>query len=120
MGGCFWNRDLIEGDFRTKVLDQTFTDDAVLTRQLEVLASYTSDVVDQLRETHANLTCPALLVWGKEDPFFPVGKAREMCDQFAGQTEFVALDDARLLVHEEYPAEFARLAAEFLSKIPAA
>lgn len=120
LGGCFWNRDLIEGDFRTKVLDQTFTDDAVLTRQLEILATYTADVVDQLRDTHANLSCPALLIWGAQDPFFPVAKAREMCDQFAGPTEFVALDDARLLVHEEYPAEFARLAAEYLSKISAA
>jgi haloalkane dehalogenase len=119
LGGCFWNRDLIEGDFRTKVLDQTFTDDAVLGRQLEILGSYTTDVVDQLRDTHANLSCPALLIWGEQDPFFPVAKAREMCDQFAGPTEFVALDNARLLVHEEYPIEFARLAAKFLSTVPA-
>lgn len=120
LGGCFWNRDLIEGEFRSQVLDQTFKDDAVLSRQLEILATYAVDVVDQLRDTHANLDCPTLLVWGERDPFFPVAKARKMCDQFRGHTEFVAIPNARLLVHEEYPAEFARLTAEFLTSVPAA
>lgn len=120
LGGCFWDRDLIEGEFRTQVLDQSFKDDAVLSRQLELLASYTVDVVDQLEATHANLECPALLVWGERDPFFPVARAREMCDQFAGSTEFVVIPNARLLVHEEYPEEFARLTAEFLASVPAA
>lgn len=120
LGGCFWNRDLIEGDFRTEVLDQTFTNDAVLSRQLELLARYTTDVVDKLRATHANLDCPALLIWGERDPFFPVANAREMCNQFGGPTEFVAIPNARLLVHEEYPEEFARLTAVFLADVPAA
>lgn len=119
LGGCFWNRDLIEGEFRTHVLDQTFKDDAILSRQLELLASYTVDVVDRLEATHARLECPALFVWGERDPFFPLAKARKMCDQFGGPTEFVSIPNARLLVHEEYPEEFARLTTKFLARVPA-
>ncbi|MEE9417327.1 MAG: alpha/beta hydrolase [Acidimicrobiales bacterium] len=114
LGGCFFDRDLIEGDFRTEVLDQTFRDKSVVKRQLEVLASYTSDVVDELAEVHPKIMCPTLLVWGKGDPFFPVGKARKMVEQFGGPTRFEVFDDARLLAHEEHPKRFAALCAEFL------
>ncbi len=115
LGGCFSDRDLIEGDFRTKVLRPTFRDKAAVRRQLEILASYTSDVVDELAEAHSKITCPTLLVWGKGDPFFPVDKAKKMVEQFGGPTRFEVFDDARLLIHEEHPERFAALCSEFLS-----
>ena len=114
LGGCFWDRDLIEGDFRTAVLDPLLADPSSLDRQLEILASYQNDIVDELAEVHPAITCPTLLIWGQGDPFSPIGKARAMAAQFGGPTRFVAIDKARLLVHEEHPTRFAALTREFL------
>ena len=114
-GGCFWNRDLIEGDFRTEVLDLTFRDSQAVHRQLDILASYTTDLVDELADVHPILTCPTLFVWGQDDPFFPVDKARAMVDQFGGPTRFEVIQHAKLLVHEEHPEQFAVLCADFLA-----
>lgn len=117
LGGCFKNRDLLEGSFRTEVLDVAFRDTPAVRRQLEALASYSTDLVDELAEIHPNLTCPTLLVWGKGDPFFPVDKVPAMAEQFGGTTRFEVIDDARLLVHEEHPERFAALCADFLADV---
>jgi len=111
-GGAFWNRDLLEGDFRTKVLDQTFRDRKAVRRQLDVLLTFKK----KLTEVHPKITCPTLFVWGEGDPFFPVDKAREMAEQFGGPTRFEVIEQARLLVHEEHPEQFASLCAEFIAE----
>ncbi|MGI9604500.1 MAG: alpha/beta fold hydrolase [Acidimicrobiales bacterium] len=115
LGSCFHDRVLIEGEFRTEVLDPNFRDKAVVARQLEMLHTYTTDFVDEVEATHANLTCPTLLVWGEADPYFPVTRAREMAEQFAGSTRFEVIEDARLLVHEEHPERFAELVRDFVN-----
>ena len=61
---------------------------------------------------------PTLLVWGEEDPFFQVEKARAMANEFGGPTEFVTIADCKLLVHEEYPERFAELTTAFLAQYP--
>lgn len=114
LGGLFWDRDLIEGDFRSKVLDPTLDDPAIFKRQLDVLFSYTHDVVDALESVHRQITVPSMLVWGELDGFFPVELAREMLDQFSGPTQFEVLTGARLLVHEEHPDRFAELISDFM------
>jgi len=117
LGSGFSNRDLIEGGFRTEVLDRTFRDSATVKRQLDLLASYTPDLVDELAQVHPRLKCPTLLIWGEQDPFFPVDKAREMASQFGGPTHFESIDNARLLVHEEHPEKVAALVRSFLPAV---
>ena len=115
LGGLFHDRDLIEGDFRAEVLDQHLSSPSIMARQFELLASYSTDFVDEVEAIHHKLTCPTLFVWGETDPFFPVKHAREMTTQFAGPTRFEVVANARLLVHEEHPEQFAQLCAEFLA-----
>ncbi len=115
-GGAFWNRDLLEGEFRTKVLDQTFRDREAVRRQLDVLVTFKKKLIDGLAEIHPKITCPTLFVWGEGDPFFPVEKAREMAEQFGGPTRFEVIEKARLLVHEEHPEQFASLCADFIAE----
>ena len=114
LGSGFSNRDLIEGGFRTEVLDRTFRDSAIVKRQLDLLAGYTPELIDELAEVHPRLKCPTLFIWGEQDPFFPVEKAREMASQFGGPTHFESIDNARLLVHEEHPEKVAALVSAFL------
>jgi pimeloyl-ACP methyl ester carboxylesterase len=114
LGGLFHDRNLIEGDFRVNVLDG-LADHAGVKRQMELLATYRPALVDGLEAIHAEITCPTLLIWGAQDAFFPLSKARAMADQFGGPTRFETIERARLLPHEEHPERFARLCAEFLT-----
>jgi len=116
LGGLFHDRSLIEGDFRTRVLAPHLSNIGKLERQREILASYTTDLVDSVEQVQAGLTCPALFIWGENDPFFPMQLAREMADGFGGPTRFEVIGDARLLVHEEHPERFAELCVSFLDR----
>lgn len=114
LGGCFWDRDLIEGTFRSEVLTPALADPAAMDRQLEILASYSHQLVDELETVHAAIECPTLCIWGEKDPFFPPALARPMLEQFGGPTRFEVVPRARLLVHEEHPERVAELTGEFL------
>lgn len=116
LGGCFWDRDLIEGGFRHEVLTPTLSNPGVFARQLELLASYTHDLVDDLANVHSQIECPTLLVWGEQDPFFPVETARAMQESFGGPTSFEVIANARLLAYEEHPERFAAITRAFLKQ----
>lgn len=116
LGGLFSNPDLIEGDFRTAVLADMLDDPVKFERQMEILNSYQRGIVDDLANVHPLITCPTLLVWGEDDGFFPVEKARKMADQFGGPVSFQVIANARLLAYEEHPQQFASLVRAFLQE----
>lgn len=113
LGGTIGDRSLRDGEFRTSLLDPILNDDDAMSAAVRLIQGFSSDDVDALADTHANLTMPTLLVWGEDDPFFPVEKARAMTAQFVGPTKFVTIPKARLFVHEEFPKRFADLTCEF-------
>ena len=84
--------------------------------QLKLLRSVDFDLVDALAEVHARIHAPTLCIWGPDDPFFPVAKARAMLPQFAGPAELVEIPRARLFAHEDHPAEFLDHALPFLQR----
>jgi pimeloyl-ACP methyl ester carboxylesterase len=55
-----------------------------------------------------------LLVWGEDDPTFPIARARAMAGQFRDCRGLVAVPRARLLLHEERPEAVAAAALPFL------
>jgi pimeloyl-ACP methyl ester carboxylesterase len=63
-------------------------------------------MVAALADVHARITCPVQLVWGEDDPFFPVDGARAMVDTFAN-ARLTIVPDAKVFVHEERPEEVA-------------
>lgn len=114
LGGAFSDTSLVNGEFRTALLDPILADDSAMDAIITMIAKFSKHDAEPLAQTHPNLTMPVLLVWGEDDPFFPVEKARSMVDQFGGPTEFVTLPNCKLLVHEEYPERFAQLTRDFL------
>jgi pimeloyl-ACP methyl ester carboxylesterase len=56
---------------------------------------------------------PVRLIWGADDPTFPVALAREMVKQLP-DARLVEVPGARLLVHEERPDDVAGAVIEFL------
>lgn len=113
-GGCFKDLSLIEGGFR----EQFITAYVNSAKRTEGMARYLAGLywkaVDNLRLRHAELRMPVLLIWGEDDPTFPVSLAREMVPQFPN-ARLVAIRGARLLVHEEKPDLVAAAALPFLA-----
>jgi pimeloyl-ACP methyl ester carboxylesterase len=112
-GGCFADLGLIEGDFQAHVIEPLLRSP----RRLEGMSSYLRgakwEPVDALARDHARITMPVELIWGADDPTFPVELARAMVKQLP-DARLVEIPGARLLVHEEKPAEVARAALDFL------
>jgi pimeloyl-ACP methyl ester carboxylesterase len=69
--------------------------------------------VDALEHEHARLRMPVQLIWGADDPTFPLAHARRMVAQLP-DASLVEIPGARLLAHEEKPAEVARVVLGFL------
>ena len=91
-------------------------DPRVCESQMKLLRSVDSDETDALAEVHRRIHAPTLCIWGPDDPFFPVAKARAMLHQFGGRAELVEIPRARLFAHEDHPEEFLAHALPFLQR----
>jgi pimeloyl-ACP methyl ester carboxylesterase len=120
LGPLFTNLSYIDGEFAQLFL-APLGDPAVLEGQLKLLRAVDFGLVDALAEVHRRIQAPVLCVWGPDDPFFPVKKARRMLPQFGGGAELVEIPGGRLFAHEDHAEEFAELAIPFLQRhlIPA-
>jgi len=117
LGGTVYDKSILDGDFRTAVLDPIVADPAALARMVAMIRDFSFDDIDALADVHPKLTMPTLLVFGENDGFFPVAKARAMASQFGGATEFATIAKCKLFLHEEHPERFAELTASFLDSL---
>jgi haloalkane dehalogenase len=113
LGGCFSDPSLIDGDFRELFVAPLL---ASKTR-LEGMGKYLRglrhwEAMDALAQEHARITIPVLLIWGADDPTFPIAHARRMVQQF-GNAKLVEVPGARLLVHEEKPEAVVKAILSF-------
>jgi pimeloyl-ACP methyl ester carboxylesterase len=113
-GGCFTDLRLIEGDFHEHVVEPLRRSPRRMDGMRRYLRGATWGPVDALEREHARLTMPVQLIWGADDPTFPIERARAMVKQFPN-ARLAEIPGTRLLVHEEKPAEVARLVLDFLS-----
>jgi pimeloyl-ACP methyl ester carboxylesterase len=113
-GGCFVDMRHIEGDFHEHVVEPLKASPRRLDGMRRYLRGAVWGPVDDLAREHARLTMPVLLIWGADDPTFPVALARAMVGQFPN-ARIAEIPGAKLLVHEEKPAEVARVALDFLA-----
>lgn len=68
-----------------------------------------------LLEEIVKLSQPTLLVWGRQDPVFPVETVERFRQLIPALTEVVVVDNARHLPFYEHPAQFNRAVVNFLS-----
>jgi pimeloyl-ACP methyl ester carboxylesterase len=113
-GGCFVDMRHIEGDFHAHVVEPLKSSPRRMDGMRRYLRGAVWGPVDDLAREHARLTMPVLLIWGADDPTFPVALARDMVGQFPN-ARIAEIPGAKLLVHEEKSAEVARLALDFLA-----
>lgn len=111
-GGCFCDLDLLDGDFHRYVVEPLRTSPRRLEGLQRYLVGATWEPVDALAHEHARLAMPVRLIWGADDPTFPLPLAHAMVGQFPN-ADLTEIPSARLLVHEEKPAEVAAAALHF-------
>ena len=80
-----------------------------------LLRSFDLQHVRDLAELHRRIDVPVQLVWGEQDPFFPVEWAEEMVATFPDARLHV-IEGAGLFSHEERPAEVARALLPVLAR----
>lgn len=115
-GGCFHDRQLIDGDLADLFIHPLLRSKRALEGQLGLLDGFDWTVVDHLAHTHARILAPVALVWGRDDPWFPLERARAMQPELPGGCELVEIADAKLFAHEECPREWAEIAEGFLTR----
>ncbi|CAN5687761.1 hypothetical protein BH11ACT8_BH11ACT8_04010 [soil metagenome] len=117
LGGAFADSDLLEGDFDEFFLKPLHEKPERLKAAGQLLRSFETSAVTALGEIHRRIDVPVQLVWGEEDMFFPVARAREMVATFPDARLHV-VPGAGLFSHEERPAEVARALLPVLTGQP--
>jgi haloalkane dehalogenase len=114
-GGCFVDLSLLDGDFHAHFVQPLIDSHRRVEGAMSYLCGIDWALVDGLAQRHADLRAEVLFVWGADDPTFPLERAKPMCAQLRSCRGIVPIEGARLLVHEEKPAEVTREALAFLA-----
>lgn len=115
-GGCFRDPAYVDGDFGELFVRPLTEGGSKAQSQLALLRDLDFSVLDELASVHARIQAPVRCIWGTDDPFFPLHKARRMLPQFAGGAELLEIAGAKLFAHEDHPAEFVAHALPFLER----
>lgn len=119
-GGCFSDPQYTEGEFRKLFIAPLERSPRLAYGQRRLIKTFDWSVIDELALVHAKISAPVKLIWGAQDPYFPLEKLRPTVDQFGGGATLTVLDPGKLFVHEERPDEFARETRQFLDECFAA
>jgi haloalkane dehalogenase len=115
-GQVFSDRNRLDDDFFRCVVDPIVKDRTRWEGVRRYLLGFDWDIVDNLRAAHPRISAPVLMIWGADDPFFPLGLARDMAKQFSPAAQLSVIDSAKLLVHEERPDQVAAAIVDFCSR----
>lgn len=107
LGDAFADSSLLDGEFDELFLRPLNQEPERLRAAVALLRTFDTKHVLDLTEVHQRITVPVQLVWGDQDPFFPLAWAREMVDTFP-QATLRVVEGAGLFSHEERPAEVAQ------------
>lgn len=107
LGDCFADRSLTGGEFAEFFLHPLRSDPERLWAAGEFGRHFDIGALAKLLDLHRQITAPVALVWGADDPFFPVARAREMLTTFGGEATLHEVPNGKLFVHEEFPEQTA-------------
>jgi pimeloyl-ACP methyl ester carboxylesterase len=115
-GGCFEDVGYGEGEFKELFVDPLLAPGPVADGALKLLRNTRTSDMAKLGPTHTRIKAPVKLVWGPDDPFFPIARARKMLASFAGPATLDEIPGAKLFPHEDRPADFVASARPFLAE----
>lgn len=106
LGDAFTDRSLLDGEFDEFFLRPLNESRASQRTAIRLLKSFHFRFIDELADLHTRIDVPVQLVWGVDDPFFPIEAARKDVATFA-DGRLAEIEGAGLFSHEEKPAEVA-------------
>ncbi|HSL75253.1 MAG TPA: alpha/beta hydrolase [Ilumatobacteraceae bacterium] len=106
LGDAFADSSLLDGEFDEFFLRPLHESPERCEAAVRLLRSFDLQLVRDLPEIHRRITVPVGMVWGDQDPFFPLRFAREMVGTFA-DARLDVVPGAGLFSHEERPAQVA-------------
>ena len=115
-GGCFTDANYADGEFGELFIEPFIQSQEVARGQMQLVKEFDLSLFDDLEACHRDIRVPTRCIWGPNDPFFPIDKARGMLHQFAGGAGLVEIPGGKLFSHEDHPVEFAGHAGTFLSR----
>ncbi len=115
LGDCFSDRSLLNGAFEEFFLAPLRDSADRRWAAGQLVRSFDPRFVAELAALHSKIDVPVQLVWGANDPFFPLAWAREMVATFANAKLHV-VDDTKLFVHEERPQQVAEAMLPVLTR----
>lgn len=115
-GSCFHDVAHIDGEFGRLFIQPMLRSSRVAAGQQRLLHGFDWDVLDTLDKVHARIKAPVHMIWGADDPFFPLPLAQAMMKQFAGGATLSVLRPGKVFVHDEFPEAFSAAAAPFLAQ----
>jgi haloalkane dehalogenase len=107
LGDAFADRTLLDGEFDEFFLAPLAQHPERLWAAGELLRNFDLSALAELGDLHARMSAPVRLVWGSDDPFFPLTWTRDMLNGFCGPASLHVVDGGKLFVHEEYPRQTA-------------
>jgi len=108
LGDAFADASLLDGEFDEFFLRPLH--DSAMHRNAAVQLLKSFDMkrhVNVLTDVHAKIDVPVQLVWGDQDPFFPIDRARSMANEFPN-ARIEVIPGAGVFSHEEAPAAVAK------------
>ena len=114
LGDAFADASLLDGEFDEFFLRPLHEVPARLRAAVRLLRTFDAQHVHDLARVHREITVPVQLVWGDQDPFFPLPWAQEMVGTFA-DASLTVVPGAGLFAHEERPAEVAEALLQVLA-----
>ncbi len=113
-GGCFVDPSRLDGEFHDQFVAPIVRSPVRRDGIRRYVLGARWQPVDDLRTLHEQITIPVRLVWGRQDPTFPLDRARPMLHQLP-DADLVEIDRARLLPHEEQPDAVLDAVTDFLT-----
>lgn len=115
LGGCFHDLRALEGEFHEHFLAPAIHSPRRMEGLVKYLLGINWGVVDALAVGHQQLTMPTLLIWGEDDPTFPISRAKELLQQLPNCHGLVPIPRTKLFPHEERPEAVLSPLLKFLS-----
>ncbi len=106
LGDAFADPSLLDGEFDELFLAPLHDIPVRRDAATQALRSFDMQLVHDLADLHRRINAPVQLVWGDQDPFFPVHQAKAMVASFP-DAQLEVIEGAGLFSHEERPAEVA-------------
>ena len=113
-GGVFADLDHIDGAFFDVLIKPMIDSARERQGQLYRLRGIDWKVVDGLANGHSKITADVLLIWGADDPVFPLAEAKAMLSQFRTTPTLTVVPRGKTFLQEDFPAAVVEASLAFL------